>query len=582
MIDMKFLKAQKYIKQGNTLQASNILREILSKYPNNIRAQNILNNLVSGIKKDVQDTLSQKSIDKMLVFFRGGDYESAKNLALSIIEKFSNDPLSWKVLGAIYLELGDLNKSLEANEKAIKCNPADAEIFNNLGNTYKELGRLCDAKNSYKQSIALRPNFLLAHYNLGIILEELNKFDESEICYRKAVAIEPQFFKAHSNLGILLKKIGKIEEAETIFKLAFNLEPELAEASFNYGFILNDLGKYEEAVSFFSYALSLKSDYAETYNNLGYSLQKLGKFEEAESYYEKYISLEPDKIPKVISRGVTLFNEGEFKKALSFLDSYNTKESRAYALEALYALGRIDDIYHRIKDQAELDDENLRVAAFSSFISELQQKNTAHKFCRNPLDFVHVANLSLHTEDSNSFIFKVIEELYEIPSLWQPLDQSVRNGFQTNGDLLNHTTGNLFALKSMILKEIESYYVKFKNEACSFIEKWPTEKEISSWHVILKEQGYNTLHIHPEGWLSGVIYLKVVPTLDKDEGAIEFNLSGPGFFSETSSKIIYKPQIGDIIFFPSSLHHRTIPFTTDTDRIVVSFDLLPKANSYIN
>lgn len=27
--------------------------------------------------------------------------------------------------------------------------------------------------------------------------------------------------------------------------------------------------------------------------------------------------------------------------------------------------------------------------------------------------------------------------------------------------------------------------------------------------------------------------------------------------------------------FPSSLHHRTIPFSTDADRIMVAFDLRP-------
>ena len=35
-----------------------------------------------------------------------------------------------------------------------------------------------------------------------------------------------------------------------------------------------------------------------------------------------------------------------------------------------------------------------------------------------------------------------------------------------------------------------------------------TNKEIYGWHVILKQQGYQSAHIHPSGWLSGVIYIK--------------------------------------------------------------------------
>jgi len=38
---------------------------------------------------------------------------------------------------------------------------------------------------------------------------------------------------------------------------------------------------------------------------------------------------------------------------------------------------------------------------------------------------------------------------------------------------------------------------------------------------------------------------------------------------------MHHPKLGDIVLFPSSLHHRTIPFSADTDRISISFDLMP-------
>ena len=40
-------------------------------------------------------------------------------------------------------------------------------------------------------------------------------------------------------------------------------------------------------------------------------------------------------------------------------------------------------------------------------------------------------------------------------------------------------------------------------------------------------------------------------------------------------KKIHRPQIGDILLFPSSLFHKTIPFKKDTDRCVIAFDLMP-------
>ena len=71
--------------------------------------------------------------------------------------------------------------------------------------------------------------------------------------------------------------------------------------------------------------------------------------------------------------------------------------------------------------------------------------------------------------------------------------------------------------------------------------------------------------------------MKVVPPLGKDEGAIEFSLNSVNYSDLNSPKLTYQPELGDIVFFPSSLHHRTIPFTTDADRIIVSFDLMPES-----
>ena len=99
------------------------------------------------------------------------------------------------------------------------------------------------------------------------------------------------------------------------------------------------------------------------------------------------------------------------------------------------------------------------------------------------------------------------------------------------------------------------------------------KKNLVAWHVVLKKKGYQIQHIHPTGWISGVIYLKVVPPYEKNEGAIEFSLNSNNYFDENSPKLTHEPKVGDIVLFPSSLHHKTIPFTTDADRIIISFNL---------
>ena len=368
---------------------------------------------------------------------------------------------------------------------------------------------------------------------------------------------------------------GRKSEAVNANQKAVELSPQDAEAHYNLGITLQELGRLEEAEASYRQAIALKSDFAETYDRLGFVLQKKGKFEDAEVCYQKYISLKPNNLTFTKSRGSILFSQRDFDRALSFFDNYNTPESRASALIALYALGKIEDIYERIEARVDIDGENISVAAIAAFIAELRKKNTAHNFCNNPLDFLYFSNISSNVENSNLFITEVIDELSDVKTSWEPSTRTTRNGFQADIDVFKNPSEKMSLLKSIIIDELDSYYSKFKNEPCSYIKKWPSKKNVSGWHVILKQQGHQTAHIHPNGWLSGVIYLAVVPSRGKNEGAIEFSLNGENYSDDGSPKVVHQPTVGDIVFFPSSLHHRTIPFTTDTDRITVSFDLMP-------
>ena len=249
--------------------------------------------------------------------------------------------------------------------------------------------------------------------------------------------------------------------------------------------------------------------------------------------------------------------------------------SKAQILESFFALGRIDDIYSRLDAEADMNDKNIRVAAIAAFLAERKKIYTAHKFCNNPMDFLHFGKISSNIEKYADFIPSVIDELHCVKTKWEL--NTTRNGFQASVDIFKNSAGNINRLKTIILDEIDIYYSKFKNESCSYIKKWPSEKNIKGWHVVYNTQGHQLAHIHPTGWLSGVVYLKVVPALGKSEGAIEFSLNSKNYHHKNSPSVIFQPEEGDIVFFPSSLHHRTIPFTTDTDRIIISFDLQPEA-----
>ena len=62
----------------------------------------------------------------------------------------------------------------------------------------------------------------------------------------------------------------------------------------------------------------------------------------------------------------------------------------------------------------------------------------------------------------------------------------------------------------------------------------------------------------------------------KHEGAIEFGLQGYGYpvIDEGYPRRLYQPLDGDLVLFPSSLFHKTIPVIKDVERCVIAFDLV--------
>ena len=430
----------------------------------------------------------------------------------------------------------NINKDILINSNPISKS-SEEQIINKAIKLYQQ-SNLKEAFKYFQHLINEGSNNYKVFSYYGIILKGMGKFKQAELALRKAIEIKPDSAIAYLNLGNILKAIGELKAAEQSQRQAIKLKPDLAEAHLNLGALMIDLNKPEDALVCYSNAISIKPDFKEALEN----------------------------------RMKLFFEKKEFSLALKDADAFNTKESRAFALEILYAQGNTEEIYKRIEKNLEIDSKNIRVAAFSSFILENEKKDTNHNFCKKPLSFLHFSNLKSHINDYDKFINGLIRELKDVPTIWEA--RTTKNGFQTpsNLNLFTKTSENISKLKSIILNEINSYYLKFKNESCTFIDEWPKHTNLHAFYNIQKKSGYQYAHIHPDGWLSGVIYLKVVPSLNNNEGAIEFSLNGVNFSSSNSSKIIHQPKIGDIILFPSSLYHRTIPFNTDTERIAMAFD----------
>jgi hypothetical protein len=159
----------------------------------------------------------------------------------------------------------------------------------------------------------------------------------------------------------------------------------------------------------------------------------------------------------------------------------------------------------------------------------------------------------------------------------QPLEQSLRGGTQTDGNLFTHIDPVLVKLREAIRATVADHVSNFpdRDESHPLLAAPREPIDFSgAWSVRLRSGGYHANHVHPAGWISSALYIVLPPDLGH-EGAGFLTLGdarSPTLQVETPPFRTIEPRPGRLALFPSYMWHGTRPFG-EGERITVAFDV---------
>lgn len=430
---------------------------------------------------------------------------------------------------------------------------------------------------AYEKALKLNPNMAELWFNYAIVQTALNQLSAAELSYHSAIRLNPRFFEAYGNLGTVLQNQGKLDEAIASYQTGLRIQPQDARGHFNLGTALRDKGLLTEAIASYEQAIALFPNYTDAYNNLGETCRDQGDMTTAVRHYQQALTLNPAHPGANYNMGEFLYLAKRFEEAIPYFEASQLDDWQSRVLYCLYRAEKFeaframrDDILRQGPHTAPF------IATLSTHYSINHSEPDPYRFCPDGLAFVYHRSLP-ELAPGSPLLSALLQEIAQA-DIAERKQARLTNGRQSAGNLFKRPEAAFRTLGELVKREFSLYLSRFSQADCTLITHFPKTLEFtSSWYVKMQNGGHLDAHIHEIGWISGAVYLAMPETEDPREGAFEYGTHGdqyPQLHHRFPSGLI-KPAVGDIVLFPSSLFHRTIPFHAETERICIAFDLKP-------
>ncbi|MES2354014.1 MAG: putative 2OG-Fe(II) oxygenase [Pseudomonadota bacterium] len=400
--------------------------------------------------------------------------------------------------------------------------------------------------------LSTAPEHVDALQVLGLIAQQERDMERALAHLSRAAQLAPTRPDLLTNLGNLLRALERREEALPHLERAARLAPDHAMIHINLGLVHQDMQQLNAAETAFRTALDVQPNLAAAYQNLGHLLM-LSDLPQARAHLIRALQLSPGLHAAFKDLCAVLISVGEPAPALALCTARLQKvpsdqDALAMMALALRELGRDTDADRLVDCDVWLKGYALAAPPGYNSIEEFNTELEAHILQHPKLTSVLFA-------------------------------QATHHGKRVN-DLLEEPKGPIRLLEQMMMRQIQTYLSALPKlpEHPFFAQSIPSQSHLRSWAVLMERHGYETPHIHPDGFISGVYYVRLPAVVAKDDasysGWIEFGTPDPVFaIRSTAPTRKVQPVAGTMLLFPSYFWHRTIPFDSAEERLSIAFDM---------
>jgi len=382
----------------------------------------------------------QNYYEQAVSYFNAGQLELAKKNALKQLTKQANDINALKLLafieyqsgnfpdalkqlekinrlddsiaeinnltGCVYLQTGEIGRSVEFLSRAIECDSHYLDAYTNLSQALQNLNHPQEALQILQAALSIAPDSPTVLAQLAQLSFALGDYNTSTHTYENWLALEPANLAANAglarsllaedNVDRVLELLGKLKnfpDKSPLARLdvtnellhrgksteAINSYTELLDTFKEKEFLYNNIASAydhlddtDKAIEYFLKAINENNAYTPAYLNVGRIYTDIMEFDLAEKHLRKALDLEPDNVNALINFGRLQDSLGEPTKGKScFEKAIEIEPNNAIAHSnlgnALHQLGEFEASCQSYKNCLTIDpnygdaDQNLGI-----------------------------------------------------------------------------------------------------------------------------------------------------------------------------------------------------------------------------
>lgn len=451
----------------------------------------------------------------------------------------------WHLHGLLLRQLDRREEAIASLRKAAALAPSSAKIAHALARTLYEAG--LPSLQAYGQALRLAPTDteILAGMTSAFVAE--GEADSAIAGLERILSRSPHWVAGHVVLAKLRWAQGEREGFARSFEAATDAMPQLMELWREWIVALTHAEKWDEVLRVVGKGRALLGEQPLfEVNEAVVEAESANDLERAESLFAPYVELED--APVQVRRVRHYLRWGRPEDADGIISRWIQRP------EAFMFWPYASVVWRMLGDPRwqwlEGDDSFVGIYDIADRLP--------------PLDVLADTLRRLHTLSG------------------QPLEQSLRGGTQTDGDIFTHIDPVLVELREAIRKTVAEHVARFPPHDESHPLLGPAREPIrfsGAWSVRLRTGGFHANHVHPMGWISSALYIVLPPDLGEDEaGYLTLgDPSAPTFALDMPPFRTIEPRPGRLALFPSYMWHGTRPFG-EGERLTVAFDVaVPKA-----